>query len=146
MLDGARDPERSLDHRRGFRARQKAKKNEGCRYKQRKASVEKFFKPFPKKTSAKKKAPRWKATKNPDVPAATEWLLANIPSSISLEEDEHQGRWRILCDSGSCKSVAWSRRGLQHACELVLYHSWNMHTPHTGEECPFDNIEDLHWA
>ena len=129
-----------------FERAKKLKKHEGCRYKQRKASVEKFFKPFPKKTSAKKKAPRWKATKNPDVPAATEWLLANIPSSISLEEDGHQGRWRILCDSGSCKSVAWSRRGLQHACELVLYHSWNMHTPHTGEECPFDNIEDLHWA
>ena len=72
------------------------------------------------------------------VPAATAWLLANIPSSISLEEDEYQGRWRILCDSGSCKSVAWSRRGLPHACDLVLYHSWNMHTPHTGEE--------LHWA
>ena len=129
-----------------FERAKKLKKTEGCRHKQRKASVEKFFKPFPKKTSAKKKAPRWKATKNPDVPAATEWLLANIPSSISLEEDGHQGRWRILCDSGSCKSVAWSRRGLQHACELVLYHSWNMHTPHTGEEPPFDNIEDLHWA
>ena len=42
--------------------------------------------------------------------------------------------------------VARSRRGLPHACDLVLYHSWSMHTPHTGEECPFDNIEDLHWA
>ena len=147
MLDGARDPERSLDHQRGLRARQKVKnKNEVCRHKQRKASVDKFFKPFPKKASAKKKAPRWKAPKNQAVPAATAWLLANIPSSISLEEDEYQGRWRILCDSGSCKSVAWSRRGLPHACDLVLYHSWNMHTPHTGEEPPFDNIEELHWA
>ena len=63
----------------------KKKKNEGCRHKQRKASVEKFFKPFPKLDgrSAKKKPPRWKAPKNPDVPAATAWLLANIPSSIS---------------------------------------------------------------
>ena len=42
--------------------------------------------------------------------------------------------------------VAWSRRGLPHACDLVLHHSWNMHMPHTGEAPPFDNIEELHWA
>ena len=129
-----------------FEKMKKLKKNEGCRYKQRKESVEKFFKPFPPKTGAKKKAPRWKAAKNPDVPAATEWLLANVPNSISVDERAHDGRWRILCESGSCKSVAWSRRGLPHACDLVLYHSWNMHTPHTGEEPPCGNIEELHWA
>ena len=83
------------------------------------ASAGKFFNPFPKRAgaSAKKKAPRWKAPQNPDVPAATQWLLAVIPHSISLEEDQHQGRWRILCDSGCCKSVAWSRRSLSHACD-----------------------------
>ena len=79
------------------------------------------------------------------MPVATQWLFAVIPSSISLEEDEYQGRWRILCDSGYCKSVAWSRRGLSAACDLVLYHAWYMHTPHTGEEPPFD-IEELRWA
>ena len=80
--------------------------------------VENFFKPFPKKAvaSIKKKAPRGKASPNLDVPVATEWLLAVILSSISLEEDQYQGRWRILCDSGSCKSVAWRSRGLSHAC------------------------------
>ena len=45
-----------------------------------------------------------------------------------------------------CKSAAWTKRGLQHAPDLVLYHAWKMHTPYTGEEPPFDNIEDLHWA
>ena len=69
---------------------------------------------------------------------ATQWLLDNVPSSISLEEDQYLGRWRILCSSGMCKSVAWSRRGLPHACDLVLYHSWKLHASHTGEEPPFD--------
>ena len=122
------------------------KQNEGCRHEQRKASVEKFLKPFAKKPAVKKKAPRWKAPKNPGVPVATQWLLDNVPGSISLEEDQYLGRWRILCGSGTCKSVAWSRRGLSHACDLVLYHSWKMHASHTGEEPPFDNIEELHWA
>ena len=63
---------------------------------------------------------------------------------IALEEDQYQGRWRILCDSGSCKSLGAG--GLPHACDLVLHHSWSMHTPHTGEAPPFDNIEELHWA
>ena len=81
--------------------------------------MENFFEPIPKKAvaSTTKKAPRGKASPNPDVPVATQWLLANIPSSISLEEDEYQGRWRILCDSGCCKSVAWRGRGLSHACD-----------------------------
>ena len=110
--------------------------------------MDKFCKRFPNKAVAtiKRKAPRGKASPNPDVPVATQWLLAVIPSSISLEEDQCQGRWRILCASGSCKRVAWNRRGLPHACDLVLHHSWSMHTPHTGEAPPFNNIEDLHWA
>ena len=97
--------------------------------------------------SIKMKAPRGEASPNLAVPVATQWLLAVIPSSTSLDKDQYQGRWRVLCDSVSCHRVAWSRRGLPHACDLVLHHSWDMHTPHTGEAPPFDNIEEeLHWA
>ena len=48
-----------------FERAKKLKNNEGCRHKQRKASVDKFFKPPQKKPgpAGKKKAPRWKATK-----------------------------------------------------------------------------------
>ena len=45
------------------------------------------------------------STPNLDLPVATQWLLAVMPSSISLEKDQYQGRWRMLCDSGSCKSL-----------------------------------------
>ena len=81
--------------------------------------MENFFKPFPKKAvaSIKKKAPRGKASPNLDVPVATQWLLAVMPSSISLEDDQYQGRWHILCESGCCKSVAWRGRGFSHACD-----------------------------
>ena len=81
--------------------------------------MEHFFKPCPKKavTSIKKKAPRGKTSPNLDVPVATQWLLAVIPSSISLEEDQYQGRWHILCESGCCKSVVWRSLDLSHACD-----------------------------
>ena len=59
-----------------------------------------------RKLSPAKESGAWQtASPNPDVPVATQWLLAVMPSSISLEEDQYQGRWRILCDSGSCKSL-----------------------------------------
>ena len=51
-----------------FECAKQLKANEGCRHEQRKASVAKFFKPFPKKTAANKKAPRWKAPKTRPCP------------------------------------------------------------------------------
>ena len=51
-----------------FERAKRLKQNEGCRHKQRKASVDKLFRPFPKKASAKKKAPRWRATKTRTCP------------------------------------------------------------------------------
>ena len=66
MLDGARDPERSLDHQRGLRARQHIiNTNEGCRQEQRKASAENFFKPFPKETDRQEEGAALESTPKP---------------------------------------------------------------------------------
>ena len=62
-----------------------------------------------------------------------------------MEEDQYNGRWRLLCESGAWKSVSWMRRGLQNATDLALFHAWTLHTAHTAEEPPFD-VEELHCA
>ena len=141
------NPREASEIHQTFERARKIKKNAEATTKQRRESVEKFFKAPPKKASAgsEKKAPHWKAPRNPEVPAATKYVESMLPYSVTVEEDQYNGRWRLLCESDEWKSVSWMRRGLQHATDLALFHAWTLHTAHTAEEPPFD-VEELHCA
>ena len=80
--------------------------------------VENFFKPPPKQAVATIKSATWQTIPEPRrARGDSVAFFAVVPNLISLGEDQYQGKWRILCDSGGCKHVVWRSRGLPHACD-----------------------------
>ena len=127
------------------RARQE-QKSETDVVQQRHERAQAYFRcPRGAKKSTGAKPPRFAAPKNPKAPKATEFLMKNVPSTIVVEQDDYNARWRIICESGEWKSISWTTRGIDNGTALSLYHAWRLHRKHTGEEPGFD-IEELNRA
>lgn len=99
-----------------------------------------FKKPVPPKyDAAKKKGPqRWLPKKNPHSKEVTAWLEKYVPSSVTLMEDDYNGRWRVISPDLQWRSISWTKRGWQEAAYEVLRQSWKYAKEVLEEECPFD--------
>ena len=88
-------------------------------------------------------SPKWRPKfKDPHAAEGTTYLTRNAPSTTEYVQDDYNQRWRVISHSGQWKSVSWTRRGMEAAVALSLYHGWRLHKEYTGENATFD-MDDL---
>ena len=108
----------------------------------RRKRVARFFKKKEKAPKGPKTTPRWKPSTNPKASSGTAFIQKNLPPTCVAVQDDYNGRWRIIADTGEWKSVSWTKRGLVEAAGLALYWAWTFHALITGQEATFD-IDEL---
>jgi hypothetical protein len=111
----------------------------------RRAKVQKYFKKDPAMKAPigfKPKAPRYAMPKNPKADHATQFIQKNIPKEIDVIQDDYNGRWKIVSQTGEWRSVSWTRRGFPSACALGMYYAWRFFEDITGATSRV-NMEDL---
>jgi len=98
-----------------------------------------FQKPPPWKWAAKdKKIPRWlppqEELKSNKV---GEWICKHLAPGVQLKIDDYNGRFRMIAEDLSWKSVSWTKRGWQQTAAEVLYWGWKFHQDCHGVPPPY---------
>ena len=88
--------------------------------------------------SPKLKKPRFAVPPDPNADKVTLLLEQHVPSCINVIQDNYNGRWRIVCESGEWKSVSWTKRGFESALVLATLHAHFLATVYTGIESDYD--------
>jgi hypothetical protein len=88
-----------------------------------------------------KKQPRWLPIKTPTAGKVVKWIEKFTPSTIVIDTDDYNGRWRVISSDLSWKSISWTKRGWETAACETLYWAWKLHSDEFGEESPFDLSE-----
>ena len=93
----------------------------------------------PKYSAAEKKVPRWLPKKDEqNTSVITRWLLEHAPTSVIVQCDDYNGRWRVISTNMEWRSISWTKRGFQKAASEVLHQAWQYHYDYTGQCAPFD--------
>ena len=71
-----------------------------------------FNKPAaPKYSAAQKRPPRWLPTKDESNTAAiSQWIEKHVPSSVNIECDDYNIRWRVISANLDWRSISWIER------------------------------------
>lgn len=97
----------------------------------------------PTYSTGQRKVPHWLPKRDEDKSEkVTGWLLKYAPTSVTIQTDDHNGRWRIISPNFDSKSVSWTRRGFQEAAFEALHVAWSFDYDFTGQPAPF-KLEDL---
>ena len=113
------------------------------RSKMRTDQVSKYFKPkYGKKKGPLKKPPRYAMPLNPTAELATDFLRLHAPPSVAILQDDFNGRWRVVSESGEWRSISWTRRGFQNALSIALFQAYEFEAILTGVPAPF-NMKEL---
>ena len=103
-----------------------------------------FKKPAAPKWAAKqKKIPRWLPAKE-ELKSSTvgEWLLKHLAPGVELNIDDYNGRFRVIGEDLSWKSVSWTKRGWQQTAAEALWWGWRFHHDCRGVPPPY-SLEEL---
>ena len=58
------------------------------------------------------------------------------PPPLKVIEDNANGRYLLAYPAVGRKSFSWTRRGQNQTAVACVKYAWQVHTEHTGEECP----------
>ena len=62
----------------------------------------------------------------------------HAPSSVKIECDDYNGRWRVISANLDWRSISWIKRGYKKAAFEVLSQAWAYHQDYTGVGPPYD--------
>ena len=120
-------------------SRVKAKKD--IVFSTRDRGLHKYFKkpPAPKYSAAQKRPPRWLPKHDESNTAAvSQWIEKHAPSSVKIECDDYNGRWRVISANLDWRSISWTKRGYKKAAFEVLCQAWTYHQDYGGVGPPYD--------
>ena len=90
------------------------------------------------KAKAKANIPRWLPDKDPRTADVTRWLEKYKPPTVAIVEDDYNGRWRVISEDSSWRSISWTKRGFRTAALEVLRFAWTLEFATTGDVPDFD--------
>ena len=97
--------------------------------------LHKYFKKPPalNLSAAQKRPPRWLPKHDESNSAAvSQWIDKHAPSSVKIECDDYNGRWRVISANLDWRSISWTKRGYKKAAFEVLSQAWAYHQDYTG--------------
>ena len=99
-----------------------------------------FKKSAPVKYAAsERKLPRWLPKRDEQNTAAiTQWICSYLPSTVTVQCDDYNGRWRVISANLEWRSISWTKRGFEKAAMEVIHQAWTYHYDFSGLRAPFD--------